>query len=410
MTIEKLTIISFLSKKKYKIEMATYLVKLRFSAKEYTSVSRNDRQKGKRELISLIRKIKAHINRDPNAIIDISIEYTPEVAAHIKDMFYKTGAHPFMSIPLFPYFYGDPNMNSDINAYLRGDKNTDPNVILAKDWRYENPMIIRKKTAQDPHYIYAGYLGTFQQSERPYTSMSHLRKSEGKVLSSSFVKDSKGAPQLILDDKTGKNVKIIPISRYAIDQLSGTYYKKEEKKSYCGTFYFWEPDSNVYLELGNSMYANNKFDALFQLDKYDKKENDIYDAYLYAYALLYLKKILQLNLLDDKFIEEFDPKTFHESKKANHFIKELLKLFESGNSEYFEMDDMYYTLAEKKYVGNKFDAFEDGLDQILCKVAKAKGIDTIILSKMPASRRINTEILDTRSREESLNSLVWQVI
>lgn len=329
----------------------------------------------------------------------------------------KTGINPFISIPLFPD--GQLKLSNIHGIGHEGQVQ----YINSIRWVYEDPIVIRQKTAQDPHYKYAGYIGAFGTSKRPYTSMTHLRPQQKeipkKVLSSSFVKDKSGAPQIILDEKSRNKVKIIPVSRYAVDQLKGAYYEEEEeeeegetkkeKEKYCGTFYFWEPDSNVYLELGATFYANNKYEALVKLDP---KNPLIFDA-----TRIYFDQFKELNLFrnDSPYssMENLEDETDH---TVSSLIGDFLYLFEGVEKYYkrhFTMTDLYYEIPKNPgdgiYIGWAFDAFEDFLDQELCKVAKSKGVDTIILSKMPASKRINTEILDTRSREVSLNSLVWQI-
>lgn len=54
-----------------------------------------------------------------------------------------------------------------------------------------------------------------------------------------------------------------------------------------------------------------------------------------------------------------------------------------------------------------FYAVGDGLDQILGAAGSVLGYDIIIFQKMVGCFQIITEVLDTRSREESFNSLIY---
>jgi hypothetical protein len=52
-------------------------------------------------------------------------------------------------------------------------------------------------------------------------------------------------------------------------------------------------------------------------------------------------------------------------------------------------------------------AVEDPLDQVVCKFAKYLGFDTVILTNMIGSHQIVSEVLDTRLRAQSFNSLIF---
>jgi hypothetical protein len=52
-------------------------------------------------------------------------------------------------------------------------------------------------------------------------------------------------------------------------------------------------------------------------------------------------------------------------------------------------------------------AQEDNFDQPLCILGKEIGYDIIILTRMVGAKQIVIEVLDTRSREESLQNLIF---
>ncbi len=55
-------------------------------------------------------------------------------------------------------------------------------------------------------------------------------------------------------------------------------------------------------------------------------------------------------------------------------------------------------------------AEEDDLDQVLCRLGSLLGIDIIVLTNMIGSNQIVTEVLDTRERDVSMSSLIFDII
>lgn len=80
--------------------------------------------------------------------------------------------------------------------------------------------------------------------------------------------------------------------------------------------------------------------------------------------------------------------------------------------ELFQNNNEYNILKlpqRKRYLGVFLGlyALEDKMDQIICKAAKQKGLELIILNQMIGSHQIVTEILDTRNRIESFSHLTF---
>ena len=67
--------------------------------------------------------------------------------------------------------------------------------------------------------------------------------------------------------------------------------------------------------------------------------------------------------------------------------------------------------THKIYAGKTLGlyAIEDCLDQVICKLARKLDLDILILTDMIGSHQIVTEILDTRSRQDSFKNLVYIV-
>jgi hypothetical protein len=61
------------------------------------------------------------------------------------------------------------------------------------------------------------------------------------------------------------------------------------------------------------------------------------------------------------------------------------------------------------YYGNVFGLYaeEDLFDQVLCLLAREIGIELVVLSRMVGAKQVVVEVLDSRSREDSLKNLVF---
>lgn len=64
-----------------------------------------------------------------------------------------------------------------------------------------------------------------------------------------------------------------------------------------------------------------------------------------------------------------------------------------------------------RYAGEYLDLYarEDDWDQILCVGAAQAGFDIVVLTSMVGMFQVVTEVLDTRSREESFFSLLYVI-
>ena len=65
------------------------------------------------------------------------------------------------------------------------------------------------------------------------------------------------------------------------------------------------------------------------------------------------------------------------------------------------------SLGKTFYNFGLYGEYGDELDQPLCKLAKANGIDVIVFTWVPGTEQISGEVLDTRNRAESFRHLVY---
>jgi hypothetical protein len=187
----------------------------------------------------------------------------------------------------------------------------------------------------------------------------------------------------------------LPVVRY-----EGIYYSNvRTNNEYCGTFYYYEPNSNVFIDLGNVLITGNKYDALRELSDEDWSEDISVSLarlksgkpYTEEETIAYRRyKLSDFTEIDKFFTKILTDEEDVDSYKLKFNGVNLNPLFIDSTGEYY---------------GNIFYAILDDLDQIICDLARHKGYDTIILQREPGNYRAVTEILDTRQRPNSFLSL-----
>ncbi len=212
--------------------------------------------------------------------------------------------------------------------------------------------------------------------------------------------------------------KTIPVTRYAKGMSRSLFYSESDQK-FCGTFYYHDIESTTYLAYETALVAFNKTDAMNMLDP------NYYNNYYHELEFRYsnypdrLQRIHNhINGLYPKSLmltprEAFD--LYGEQISAN-LLKSILPIEEFINFRYVQDKKQYirdHILTKipdtKYYAGRYLDLYagEDILDQVLCTLANKAGYDIVILTNMIGSFQVVTEVLDTRSREDSFRSLIY---
>lgn len=172
-------------------------------------------------------------------------------------------------------------------------------------------------------------------------------------------------------------------------------------KDFCGTFYYYEGDSDIFLQARDILIAPNKICAL-----------------TYFLGIDRVIELLESNLDDFSNIlteeETFEDKTLDSIELMISYLKRVTYPKQQWYEELFM--GTYRTWREmiEAMITGRFDflshnwrlyAFEDRFDQILCRLAGQK-FELVILTTMTGKERVVSEILDTRGRGVSLNSLI----
>lgn len=194
-------------------------------------------------------------------------------------------------------------------------------------------------------------------------------------------------PVLAPADMLDKTVEIhgptlIPVIRYGLGMTRGLY-STSASSGYCGTFYYYEPDSNTLLEANNVLVTPNKITA---------------SIHLLGLENTYLNMTSSLN-------------TFGElSEEEEPYYRPMPDDVSGGYPGYDDWRTVLDNMATGRFVPTQWNknlyAQEDRFDQVICRAAREKGFDVILLTLMTGGNRMVSEVLDVRDRAESFNSLI----
>lgn len=214
----------------------------------------------------------------------------------------------------------------------------------------------------------------------------------------------------------------------------GKYYAGGSK--YCGTFYYYEPDSQNTLGLGESIIAGNKIDAALQLEGLTglfESNGSLSNSIAIPGILAIVDRFLPGKLARNWRVETdmwmrnhaVNPEFFEHinrvfSTREGRRILDNIVNFSRVAGTSAEMDDIrlqltdgaylnstYHLVTGKKstYRGTEFMKDFDYLDQHLCRLAADAGINTIVLQREPGENYVSTEIYDTRDRQDSYGKI-----
>lgn len=236
-----------------------------------------------------------------------------------------------------------------------------------------------------PELVYKG-------SIRPITDMSIFRSTSSLTISRKHLNSAS-------INFNGRDFNFIPVTRYAAGMNRGLY-NETNRMNYCGTFYYYEPESTTLLLYQTSSTYPNKYKCLKALDT----NNEYPD----------LKHRLERNLKFMMYVDGKIPQDLILTPEDVIKIKLTRRYSVTTDEElidWLQTETLGMQSFEPRYAAHRLElyALEDDLDQPICKLAAKYNKDIIILEKMIGSHKIVTEILDTRSREESFKHLVYVI-
>lgn len=283
----------------------------------------------------------------------------------------------------------------------------------------KEPSNIRFRTLP-PTSFYSG-------SKRPVNSMTNLRQSPYLII------DLSKFPANVL--KSGAPFKLhnqyyVPVVRYSLGMSNGCYFDLDQKNTqYLGTFYYWEPESNIYLNMGSKFeYFNSKIECavflktkLLTLDQHmDRPDIDLDMISKIYHDLDYFLQRIYKELIENlyKYYEEesmiFEKRLGYdepdEEELEDNLISDFYRIYANKEPKFLPISTEYTSTISGEYMKKLFYAAEDELDQCIAKALAFYNYDVVILGKMAGNYRIVSEVLDVRSRTTSLSSLCWSMI
>lgn len=245
------------------------------------------------------------------------------------------------------------------------EEETEDHLLEMIEFKYVTEADVLERTRHDPNPLGLIMFGhtdrVYRQSRRAKTDMLMFKTLDTPML-----------------DTNDPAFLYLPVTRYAPDAFGSLYFQDVEPEKYCGTFYYLEPESSTFLRVPANavLEVTDKYEAgkFLELEDFD--------------AIYFHTKI---NLKNDLMIT---PQEYADS------IEESLDLTRVENKP-------FYGGGLKNEYGEPNYANQDDLDQDICIAARAKGYVAIVLTRMVGKRQIVSEILDTRTREESFKNLVY---
>ena len=229
-----------------------------------------------------------------------------------------------------------------------------------------------------PHLMY--------HSSRPKTNMMTFYTSNNIRIRRSSLQlvDSPDSEGLIVYQVKVSNVIFhgIPVTRYVKGMSKGLFYD-ERPPTVCGTFYYYEPESDTLLlyKPGHLRQYFNKTDALQKITS-SWTDTPQYPFFMRIRAHIDGKLPADLRMTPAEVTKALGKKAL--------------------------LEDMDTTPQYAGIVLNMY-AKEDGYDQQLCQVARSVSIDILVLTNMVGSFQTVTEILDTRNNALSYRSLAYVI-
>lgn len=217
----------------------------------------------------------------------------------------------------------------------------------------------------------------------------------------------------------------LPVTRYESLYFKNNITLEQRNQQFCGKFYFYEGDSDIYLNLGRCLVTANKVDAIIKLlqqsdDSFPKQNGNIINSLInknYKTIINSLLDVINLylptlgqasNYYFDNGIHNFpvdiiDNDIYNQLIIVLNFLTKVVYndldiAINSINYNNILIDSIYnkYQNGKVEYVGDRLVELWDHLDQQICILAKQLGYDTVILQREAGNRQVNTEILDTR--------------
>lgn len=176
---------------------------------------------------------------------------------------------------------------------------------------------------------------------------------------------------------------------------------------YCGTFFYYEAESPAYLKTRHLCIAVNKINAFKVLGMSFDELFAMWEDQFVTEDAIYLYKPIEalLGVPENKLMKTYVKPNIESGKRrivpvTTTPLQPLRPLVMQLFRKMFDLEYPYTSFIVELY------SLEDFFDQGLCRYAKEKGIDTVILTNMTGGSRNVSEVLETRDRATLFNEMV----
>ncbi len=217
----------------------------------------------------------------------------------------------------------------------------------------------------------------------------------------------------------------LPIIRYENIYYSQDTDDETKKQEYCGKFFYFEPESNIYLHLGKSCFFASKVDAYMTLHylKWQLQRSLNPKSFLHgvsvnlqlnkfklfatngAHVKGVLEKILDMNTITESVRKSkvHEDEEFWDKFLTYRYRTLFLSAQDFDKDWHSKILPVFYP-TDKIRLGGKplpsnVGAF-DYLDQDICHSARQFGFDTVVLQHEVGGHDSVTEIIHTRENFE----------
>lgn len=177
------------------------------------------------------------------------------------------------------------------------------------------------------------------------------------------------------------------------------------ENEFCGTFFYYEPESPAWLKTENLCIAVNKVHAFKVLGMPFDELFEMWESHFVTDDIVYLFQPIDalLGVPEDQITHTYVKPKSGSGKQpvtSNGSLQSIRDLTIKLLRKMYDLDYIIDNFYVEMY------AFEDFFDQWLCKYAKEKGVDTVLLIYMNASTRLVSEVLDTRDRNAIFDNMI----
>jgi hypothetical protein len=235
-----------------------------------------------------------------------------------------------------------------------------------------------------------------------------------------------GRPLSALLDVDAQDRFLIRVVRYMDSPTSGIWHSKTTDQT-CGTFYFYEPDSVTMLSCarGAVLFAANKIHAAHLLMQQSAEIDTLRTALRACHTILAAHNEPNIAAVQSPALKRFVLELLDAMARGNTPATHPLLQLSYWGSRTMLLEDIDHRLRraapssadtgvqiaadyelDPAYVGYTIWSRMDSLDVPLCVAARQAGYELIVLQAEAGRRRAVSEVLDTRPRERSFQSLL----